>query len=369
MSTTHFLYDEKVFWHTTRDAVLSLPPHGYLQPLTSLGHVENAETKRRFLSLVHVTGLMKHLHTYDAQPITYEQANLVHTQDYLNAIIEFSQGEGGTFSEDLPFGHKGYDYACVSAGLAVQALSLVLDGKDQSAYALTRPPGHHAESNEGTGFCLLANIPIAIEVAKQNNPDLKVLVLDWDVHHGNGTQNIFYNRDDVLALSLHQDGLYPLDSGHTHHVGQSKGYGYTINVPLPAGTGNGGYMYAVETIFVRAVEKFKPDVIIVASGYDAGWTDPLGRMLVTSKGFVNMTRVVQSVASISHGRLMFTHEGGYCPCYAPLCAYKTLETLAEVDLDVQDDFDPDSRQLPDFDLQPHQKNRIDDLYANHPFFR
>lgn len=368
MSTTHFLYDENVFWHTTRDAVLYQPPQGYLQPMTSLGHVENAENKRRFLSLVHVTNLIKHLSTPDSKPITYDQARLVHTQDYLDTIINLSQAQGGEAGFGAPFGHKGYNYACVSAGLAVQALSLVLAGKDQSAYALTRPPGHHAESDQGIGFCLLANIPIAIAVAKQTYSDLKVLVLDWDVHHGNGTQNAFYSCDDVLALSLHQNDLFPRDSGHAHQVGDGDGYGYTINVSLPAGTGNGGYLYAMETLFVPAVEKFKPDVIIVASGYDAGWTDPLGRMMVTTEGFVNMTRMVQQASRLCQGRLMFTHEGGYCLSYTPLCAYKTLETLVGVDLNVHDEFTPDYEGLPALDLQPHEKQVIDDLYVNHPFF-
>ncbi len=366
---THFLYDEKSFWHTTRDAVLYAPPQGHLQPLTGLGHVESAETKRRFLSLVHVSGLIKHLNTHDIPPISYEQARLVHADTYLQKIIALSEQQGGEAGEGASFGHKGYTYACISAGLATYGLALVCANKNQSAYALTRPPGHHAEADRGIGFCLLANIPIAIRCIQQSHPDLRVLVLDWDVHHGNGSQNIFYDDDRVLTISLHQNDLFPRNSGAIGDMGTDKGYGYNINVPLPAGMGDAGYIYALEKIYVAAVHRYNPDVIIVASGYDAGWTDPLGRMCVTSQGFIKMTEIVTAMGHVCKGRILFTHEGGYCLAYTPICAYKTLETLSGKDMGIGDDFATDYENLPDLQLHPHQKHIVDAIYTNHPFFK
>ena len=369
LNKTAFLYDERIFWHTTRDAVLYIPPQGNLQPVTGLGHVENAENKRRFLSLVHVSGLMEHLHTPRTTPISYKTARLVHTENYLQKIIKLSEQQGGEAGFGATFGHKGYQYACVSAGLATCALQTVLHTKHTTAYALTRPPGHHAESDKGIGFCLLANIAIAIRYAQQTQPDLRILVLDWDVHHGNGTQNAFYNTDQVLTISLHQNDLFPRTSGAVADVGSGAGYGYNINIPLPAGTGDGGYEYALQTLFIPAVEKFKPDVIAVASGYDAGWTDPLGRMMVTRQGFTKMTQIVQSASGICNNRIMLTHEGGYCLHYTPICAYATLETLAGKDMHIQDDFYQDYKNLPDLKCMPHQQQVIDTIYKTHPFFK
>lgn len=362
MTDTYFLYDEKSFWHTTRDSVLEVPVGGLLQPLTGLGHVESAETKRRFLSLVHVTGLMDELKAPKTIPATYEQANLVHHSAYLDRLIEQSKGEGGyAGDENTPFGHKGYDYACVSAGLAIHAVDLVLNNKNTNAYALTRPPGHHAQKEHGMGFCMMANIPIAIEVAKQTRPDLRVAVVDWDVHHGNGTQDIFYDRDDVLAISIHQDDCYPRHYGYADQRGTGAGEGYTVNIPLPPATGDGGYVYAMEKIVVPALKNYQPDLIIVASGYDAGITDPLARMMVSSVGFVTMTNMIKDVASTLKAPIMMTHEGGYCVAYTPILAYKTLETLAGSSLNMPDDFDGVTPDCIYAELQPHQKTVIDNL--------
>ena len=368
MNQTYFLYDEKTFWYTTRDSVLFFPPSDALQPLTALGHVENAETKRRFLSLVQVSGLMDELKTEKSTPITYEQAHLVHTQSHLDRLIELSNADGGDAGYDAPFGRGGYDYARVSAGLVAHGLDIVLSNKDTNAYALSRPPGHHAVAEQGIGFCLLANIPIAIEMAKQTRPDLRVAVIDWDVHHGNGTQDIFYNRNDVLAISLHQDSLFPRHSGPADAYGDGDGRGYTMNIPLPAGTGDGGYAYAMQTMVKPAIEQYQPDVIIVASGYDASGQDPLGCMMLSSRGFVTMTQMVKDMAKTLNINILMTHEGGYCPVYTPVCAQKTLETLADSSIDIEDEFAEIWGEIAGATLQPHQKQAIDTWAKAHPLF-
>ena len=364
--STYFLYDEKTFWHTTGDAVLTRPPMGNLQPLTALGHVESAETKRRFLSLVHVSGLFDELKTEKSTPITREQARLIHKESYLQHLEEISKELGGIAGHAARCGHKTYDYACVSAGLAVDALRLVLENPNSHAYALTRPPGHHCLAEEAMGFCYMANIPIAIEVAKQSRPDLRIAVIDWDVHHGNGTQDILYDRNDVLTISLHQADCFPRNSGHAHDYGTGAGDGYNMNIPLPPGTGNGGYVYAIEKMVVPALQNYQPDAIIIASGYDAGMTDPLGRMMVNSKGFMAMTKMIMDVSETINAPIMMTHEGGYCVAYTPILAYKTLETLAGSSIDMEDDFVATWENLAYSDCQSEQKKIIDDMASNHP---
>ena len=211
----------------------------------------------------------------------------------------------------------------------------VLDGRVQNAYALVRPPGHHARPETGMGFCMLGNASIAVAKARAANPDLRVVTTDWDVHHGNGTQAIFWEDPNVLTISIHQDGLFPANSGGLDERGGGAGLGYAMNVPLPAGTGNGGYLHALTEAVVPAIRQFRPDVIVIPSGFDASCFDPLGRMAVTASGFRAMTRILMDVADEQcGGRLMLTHEGGYSPTYVPLCGVEVLSEMSGVPVDV-----------------------------------
>jgi len=159
----------------------------------------------------------------------------------------------------------------------------------------------------------------------------RVVVIDWDVHHGNGTQEAFYDDDRVLMVSLHQEGLYPSDSGTLDEVGIGRGEGYTVNVPLPAGTGDAGYAAAVERVVLPIARRFRPDLVVVSSGLDASRSDPLARMVVTADGFRSMTRSAMALAGeCAGGRLALVHEGGYSQAYAPLCGLAIFEELTGV---------------------------------------
>jgi acetoin utilization deacetylase AcuC-like enzyme len=205
----------------------------------------------------------------------------------------------------------------------------VLSGDQRSAYALSRPPGHHCLADKPMGYCLLANIAITVEAAFAEKRAERVAVIDWDVHHGNGTEAIFYDRSDVLTISLHQENNYPRDSGKVGDRGTGRGEGFNINIPMIPGTGHVGYLHAFERIVLPALKAYRPDVIIVACGFDASGVDPLSRMLCSSKTFSEMTRLtMQAADELCDGRLLLVHEGGYSEAHVPFCGHGVIATLA-----------------------------------------
>ena len=329
---TGFFWDERCFWHAGGNYAFTLPIGGYVQPLAAGGLPENPETKRRLKNLMDVTGLSQDLELNSAPEATREALLRVHPASYLDAFKKLSDEGGGELGTRAPFAAGGYEIAALSAGLAVAAVDAVVRGELENAYALSRPPGHHCLPDFPNGFCLLANIAIAIEAARSKGHAERVVVLDWDVHHGNGTEGIYYERDDVLTLSLHQEGNYPLDTGAVTDRGKGAGLGYNVNVPLPAGSGHAAYLYAMDRIFLPQIAAFNPDLIIVACGFDAGATDPLARMLATADTFRQMTlRIKQAAQEHCDGRLVLVHEGGYSEVYVPFCGHATIEALSGSD--------------------------------------
>ncbi|MFK7744222.1 MAG: class II histone deacetylase [Roseobacter sp.] len=338
---TGFFWDEKCFWHAGGNYAFTIPLGGHVQPLAAGGLPENPETKRRLKNLMDVTGLSKDLDLRSADAATREDLLRVHPQSYLDAFKAMSDDQGGELGRRTPFAKGGYEIAALSAGLAKSAVEAVMNGDLQNAYALSRPPGHHCLPDFPNGFCLMANIAIAIEAAKSQGMAGRVVVLDWDVHHGNGTEHIYYNRDDVLTISLHQEGNYPLDTGALADRGKGVGLGYNLNLPLPAGSGHTAYLHAMETVVIPQIEAYNPDLIIVACGFDASAVDPLARMLATADTFRQMTLHVKAAAEkLCGGRLVLVHEGGYSEVYVPFCGHATLEALSGSTTTVEDPMAP-----------------------------
>ncbi len=336
---TWFFWDERCFWHGGGNYAFMLPVGGVVQPMSAGGLPENPETKRRLKNLIEVTGLARELDMRGAPSATWEDLLRVHPESYLSEFKALSDREGGELGRRAPFGPGGFDIAAVSAGLATQAVSSVWTGDLQNAYALSRPPGHHCLPDFPNGFCLLANIAIAIEAAQVRDGLGRVAVLDWDVHHGNGTKAIFYDRDDVLTLSVHQEGNYPLDTGGIEDRGSGNGAGLNLNIPLHAGAGHTAYLAVMDEIVVPALEAFKPDMIIVACGFDAAVIDPLARMQATAETFAEMTRRIKAAAErLCDGKLVMVHEGGYSEVYVPFCGHATLAVLADSDNQLPDPF-------------------------------
>ena len=326
--TTGFFWDESCFWHGGGNYAGMLPVGGLVQPMNG-GLPESPETKRRLKNLMDVTGLSRELAMQSAPNVTSEDLLRVHPASYLDAFKALSDAGGGEMGRRTPFGPGGFEAATLSAGLAKGALMSVLRGELKNAYSLSRPPGHHCLPDFPNGFCLLNNIGIAIEAARDAGLASRFAVLDWDVHHGNGTEAVFYDRADVLTVSLHQDRNYPMDTGDLADRGRGDGFGYNLNIPLPAGMGHKGYLSAMERLALPAIRDFAPDVLIIACGYDAAANDPLGRMLATAETFQLMTRQVMDLAaSVCGGRLVMVHEGGYSETYVPFCGHAVLQELS-----------------------------------------
>ncbi|MEL6531981.1 MAG: class II histone deacetylase [Pseudomonadota bacterium] len=334
---TGFFCDERCFWHSGGNYAFLAPVGGLVQPLAGGGLPENPETKRRLKNLIDVTGLSADLHLSSAAPATREALLRVHPASYLDDFAAQSAAGGGELGLRTPFGPDGFEIAALSAGLAQAALTAVLKGDLQNAYALSRPPGHHCLPDFPNGFCLLNNIAIAIEAAQAEGLAERIAVLDWDVHHGNGTEAIYYERADVLTLSIHQERNYPRDTGDFADRGRGKGAGLNLNIPLPPGAGHATYMGAMERLALPAIRAFAPDAIVVACGFDASGVDPLSRMLAGSDTFRAMTRAVMALSrEVCGGRLLLVHEGGYSELHVPFCGHAVLEELSGSAITAQD---------------------------------
>ncbi len=334
---TGFYTDEKCFWHGGGNYAFMAPVGGFVQP--SGGLPESPESKRRLRNLMEVSGLLNELQVSSAAPATEEDILRVHPAPFLETFKQVSAAGGGETGLRAPFGANGFEVAALSAGLVKAALMAVLSGTQTNAYALSRPPGHHCLPDFQNGFCLLANIAIAIEAAMAGGMAQRIAVLDWDVHHGNGTEAIFYDRADVLAVSIHQERNYPTDTGDFSARGDGAGEGFNLNIPLPPGTGHTGYMMALERLALPAIRAFQPDAIIVACGFDPSAFDPLGRMLATTDTFREMTLATMAVAhDVCGGRLAMAHEGGYSEVHVPFCGHAVLEEMAASTITAPDPF-------------------------------
>jgi acetoin utilization deacetylase AcuC-like enzyme len=326
---TGFFWSERCFWHSGGNYSFLVPVGGLMQPAIAGGLPENPETKRRLKNLMEVTGLMGEMVQGGAEPVSREDLLRVHPVRYLDTFKRKAAEGGGELGLRTPFGPDGFDIACLSAGLAKAAVFDVLEGRLDNAYALSRPPGHHCLPDFPNGFCLLNNIAIAIEAAKAAGLTERVAVIDWDVHHGNGTEAIFYERPDVLTISLHQARNYPYDSGDFEDRGAGAGLGTNLNIPLPPGAGHATYIEAFERLVLPQLDTFEPDAIIVACGFDASGVDPLGRMLAGSNTFESLTELTMEAArSLCDGRLIMVHEGGYSEAHVPFCGHAVIARLA-----------------------------------------
>jgi acetoin utilization deacetylase AcuC-like enzyme len=297
-----------------------------------LGHratVAHPERPERLLAIrdelahTHVVSRGERVPTRQAKE---EELGLVHGAAYLADLSRRVPGQSGYLDEDTFFSPGSHEAALCAAGAAVDLARLSVSGQAPRGLAVVRPPGHHAEPDRAMGFCLLNNVAIAAASARQAGL-ARVAVLDWDVHHGNGTQAAFYADPSVMYLSSHQYPFYP-GTGASGEVGVGQGAGATVNVPLPAGSGDAEYAAAFDEIFAPALLAFRPELILVSAGFDALASDPLAQMRVTVSGYRRMAEVVRRVADVvCDGRMVCVLEGGYDLGGLAACAAATFEVL------------------------------------------
>jgi acetoin utilization deacetylase AcuC-like enzyme len=363
MAKTGFVYHELYLWHDTGNYAGFLPFGFPLQPGI---HIEHPETKRRFKNLLDASGYIKQLSIVEPRHATREELLRFHTADYVDRVKEMSDGHGGDAGELTPVGHGSFEIATLSTGGVIEGTDAVIAGDLDNCYALVRPPGHHADADQGRGFCVFGNIAIAVHHCLAVHKMERIAVVDWDVHHGNGTETAFYDDPRVLTVSLHQDNWYPPGRGLVADTGEGAGEGFAMNVPLPPGSGVGAYTAAFDQIVVPALRRFEPEIIFVASGFDASAFDPLGRMMMTSAGYALLTgTLVAAAAELCGGKIVMSHEGGYSPEYVPLCGLAVLEAMTGISSGIEDPYLAFAGGMGKQELQPAQQELIDTVRAIH----
>ena len=284
----------------------------YLRHKTGEGHPERPERLVAIVRRLEETGLLARLVRLDPAPAAAQWLTAVHAPGYVERVRKTClAGSGYLDSPDTPVMRDSYDAAVAAAGGVMAAIDAVVEGKAKNAFCAVRPPGHHASRDRAMGFCLLNNVAIAARYAQRKHKLAKVLVVDWDVHHGNGTQAIFDDDPTVLYFSVHQSPFYPF-TGRADDKGTGKGLGTKINVPLPARSGDAQYKKAFEERLRPAALAFRPDLVLISAGFDAHEHDLLGQMKVSTEGFAELTRIVRQIAErCCGGRMVSVLEGGY----------------------------------------------------------
>lgn len=280
----------------------------FLRHNADLDHPECADRLRAILRRLTDDGLLDRVETLSYPAATEEEITQVHTREYIGRL---AQAEGQYWDPDTFVGPGSPGIARLAAGGVMAATRAVWRGELANAFCAVRPPGHHALADRAMGFCLLNNVAVAAADILAREPGAKVLILDWDVHHGNGTQAIFYESAQVMYASMHQYPFYP-GSGAASETGRGKGEGFTVNRPLAAGSGEEEFLAALADILDGPAHRFDPDLLLVSAGFDAHADDPLANLRVTTGGFVLATRRVCAFAR-EHcgGKVVSVLEGGY----------------------------------------------------------
>jgi len=280
--------------------------------LPSRPHPERPERIEAVWEVLEARGLLERITRIPCLDATDEDILRVHTQDHLDTLDWINQQQQIVMIDSdtyaLPY---SVTIARRVAGGVVQAVKSVMNGDFNNGLVAVRPPGHHATDENAMGFCLINNVAVGAQYAIDETDAKRVMIVDYDVHHGNGTQDIFYSNPDVLFLSTHQSPFYP-GTGHFEEIGIGVGKGSTVNIPLPEGVGDQGYDEIFEKLVTPVARRFKPDLILVSAGFDAHFVDPLASMQLSMDGYVKITRHLITLADeLCDGRIVFVMEGGY----------------------------------------------------------
>ena len=290
-------------------------------------HVENAQRLVATMSLLEKNQTKDKLVLLSPRPATVDEISAVHAKEYIFQIKNHTEKGGGWLDADTVTSPGSYNAAIHAAGGVLTAVDAVMSKQVDSAFALVRPPGHHATCWQAMGFCLFNNIAIAAKYALSNFDIERVLIVDFDVHHGNGTQDTFYADPHALYFSTHEYPFYP-GTGSIDETGARGGAGFTVNVPLVAGWGDNEYQSVFEDVLAPIARRFQPQLILVSAGFDAHWADSIALMQVSIPGFARITEIMKTLADmLCQGHLVFTLEGGYHHQALASSISTTLNTL------------------------------------------
>ncbi|MBV7337091.1 histone deacetylase [Chloroflexi bacterium TSY] len=320
MTTTAFVYDSFNLRHTFE------------------GHPENYRRLESTWALLQKDGILEHLVQVESQPASVDALLRVHTKTHIDRVRQVSDRGGGRLDHDTYVNADSYQAARLSAGGVLQIVDAVMTGIADNGFALVRPPGHHAVPNRAMGFCLFSNVAAAARWAQDQHNIERVLIVDFDVHHGNGTQDIFYDDPSIFFFSIHQYPHYP-GTGAANEIGSGDARGTTVNVPAPPYSGDQGYLAAFQSILVPVARRFQPELILLSAGFDGHWMDPLANTQLSIAGY---NRLVEELISLStelcDGRLVCALEGGYHLDVLPHCVLTTLRTLQARGDNISDPF-------------------------------
>jgi acetoin utilization deacetylase AcuC-like enzyme len=297
---------------------------------TGTGHVEAPGRVAAVRERLRGTGLLEDMAECSLHGDPLKWVESVHDAAYVRSVRESCEsGMGLLDAPDTAICPRSYEAALAAVGVVLGAVDDVAAGRCRNAFCAVRPPGHHARADRAAGFCIFNNVAIAARYAQKSRGLHKVLIVDWDLHHGDGTQGIFWEDPSVLYFSVHEFPAYP-GSGRREERGGGEGLGTTVNRPLEAGSGDAEYLAALRDALVRAADEFRPDIVLVSAGFDAHESDPLGHMKVTAAGFAEMTRLVKDIADRHcEGRLVSVLEGGYDLAGLADCAEAHVKALME----------------------------------------
>ncbi len=292
-------------------------------------HPSNHRLVMRTQQLVDLSGLAGRLAEIAPRPATDEEILAYHSEAYLERVTALDAAGGGEAGDGALMGPGSLAIARLAAGGVMAGVDAVMAGPVRRVFANVRPPGHHAMRDRGMGYCILSNVALAALYARTTYGLSRVLVLDWDVHHGNGTQDAFIDDPGVLFVSVHQNDHYPAGWGAVDDVGTGEGTGFTVNLPLPAGSGNATYRAAFDRVILPIIAAYAPELILVSAGQDASIRDSNGRMYLTVDSYRWLTQaVIDAADATADGRLVITQEGGYSESYGPYCTFAVIATLA-----------------------------------------
>jgi acetoin utilization deacetylase AcuC-like enzyme len=326
-------------------------------------HPENAKRVLTIMRYLERTGPWQQLSLIKPEAATKRELSLVHTEQYISEVQELAEKGGGQLDLDTVVSTDSYKTAIYAVGGVIKATDVVIGGDMHSVFALVRPPGHHATASRGMGFCLFNNVAIATKYALIEHKLDRIAIIDFDVHHGNGTQDVFYNDVGVLYISTHQSSYYP-GTGSIDETGEGLARGTTVNIPLPAGCGDREYEEVFLQIIIPVVRRFQPQLIIISSGYDGHWSDRLAGMQLSIAGFTQIVRLIKQTAEdMCAGRMVFSLEGGYNLPVLSASVRATFEVLLG-NTDVEDKFGqlPFEVKSPDINHLLQKIKKIHNLY-------